>query len=121
MAIDLGHPFFTTYLPLTLLTLALLIGLPIAFGLWHESREEEGDSITDEELLSEFERAHAAGEMGDDEFRRVGDLLKQPRSRTAKELSRADLDRAPQPPPNEATRIRPEAAQDDPPAPRDAP
>jgi hypothetical protein len=67
-------PKLWSYVPLILVTVTIAIGVPVAYRLWRETHEEEvlprgGD------LLSDFERAYAAGQMDEAEFHRIRDLL----------------------------------------------
>jgi hypothetical protein len=63
-----------SYLPVLLLTLAIAIGVPMAYRLWRDTHEEE-DLPRGTDLLSDFERAYYAGQMDEAEFHRIRDLL----------------------------------------------
>ncbi|MFI5461452.1 MAG: hypothetical protein ACHRXM_39125 [Isosphaerales bacterium] len=64
-----------TYIGLALLAVLLVVALVKAYRVWGEIHDvEEPDSPGD--LLASFERAHAAGELDDEEFERVRDRLK---------------------------------------------
>jgi hypothetical protein len=59
-----------TYIGLGLLTVLLVILLIKAYRVWEEIHDvEEPDSA--EDLLASFERAHAEGELDDEELERV--------------------------------------------------
>ncbi len=65
---------FLYYAALIVLVGGGIIGVAMALRTRREARE--GVSLTSEaDMLSEFQRAHDAGEMDDAEFRRVRDLL----------------------------------------------
>jgi hypothetical protein len=66
------------YLPLILLSVALVIGLVMARRVWEETHEDV-EPATEQELLREFERAYAAGELEKSEMQRVQELLRRPR------------------------------------------
>ncbi len=63
-----------TYLPVILLTLAMLIGIPIAYRAWQEAHEED-DPVTDDDVLAGIEEAYATGEIDEAEFRRARALI----------------------------------------------
>jgi hypothetical protein len=63
-----------TYLPVILLALAMLIGVPIAYRAWKEAHEEE-DPVSDDDVLAGIEEAYAAGELDEAEFRRARALI----------------------------------------------
>jgi len=64
-----------TYIGLALLAVLLVVLLVKAYRVWGEIHDvEEPDSPGD--LLASFERAHAAGELDDEEFERVRARLK---------------------------------------------
>jgi hypothetical protein len=71
---------FWTYLPVILLVLVMLVGVPAAYRLWREAHHEDEEPATDDERLSQLERAYYAGQMNEDEFRRIRELLGRPRS-----------------------------------------
>jgi len=66
---------FWYYLGFGLLAVAIVIGVTAAYRIWHETQEEDEEPVTNDELLAEFQAAHAAGEMDDAEFQRVRALL----------------------------------------------
>ena len=61
-------------LPLIALTVAILIGVPVAYRAWLEAHEDDepADPI---ELLSDLERAYFMGEIDADELSRVKAVL----------------------------------------------
>ena len=63
-----------SYLPLVLLTICLLIGVPAAYHYYRQMREDD-EPIRDADLLADLERGDAASKMTEAEFRRVRDLL----------------------------------------------
>jgi len=67
-----------SYLPLILLCGALVVALFMARRLWEETHEDD-EPVTEGELLDEFEKAHAAGELDEAELRRVRALLNRPK------------------------------------------
>jgi hypothetical protein len=64
----------TTYFPLALLAVLLTVFLIKAVRLWQEIHEVD-EPVTPGDLLASFEQAHAAGELNDDEFRKVREQL----------------------------------------------
>jgi len=76
VAID---PNLLKNLPLILLVLAMLVGIPMAYRLWRETQEEEDDEepVTDEDLLLEFKQAYEDGEMDAAEYQRVRELIER--------------------------------------------
>ncbi len=73
------------YLPLILLTLAIIVGVIWTLRVWRETHGQgDDDAVTPEELIQEFREAHAAGELSDAEFQRVRELLKSATSRGGK-------------------------------------
>ncbi len=62
------------YLPVVLLTISLLIGVPVAYRTYRALREDD-EPIRDADLLRELEKGDAASKMTEAEFRRVRDLL----------------------------------------------
>ena len=70
-------PKLLSYLPLMILGAALLGGLIVAYRL-HQETHEDDDPVTTDELLAEFEEAHASGELDEAEYRRVTELLRNP-------------------------------------------
>ena len=67
-------PKVWSYLPLLLLILGILVGVPVAYRLWRETHEED-EPIRDADMLSDFEQAYVAGKMDEAEFRRIRDLV----------------------------------------------
>jgi hypothetical protein len=67
-------PRLWNYLPLVLLTVSILVGVPLAYRLWREAHEED-EPIRGADMLSDFEQAYAAGKMDEAEFRRLRDLV----------------------------------------------
>jgi len=81
-------------LPFILLTVALLGGLVMAYRLIVEAKEDlEPDSASD--LLDEFEEAHAAGEIDEEELRRVRASLE--RMRFPEPARREEIQSGPEP------------------------
>jgi hypothetical protein len=74
MSVAAIDPKLWSYLPLLLLTLAIAIGVPMAYRLYRETRAEEA-STRGSDPLSDFEQAYAAGKMSEAEFRRIRDLV----------------------------------------------
>lgn len=66
------------YLPLILLSVALVVGLIMARRIWEETHEE-CEPASEFELLSDLENAHAAGELNEAELLKVRELIRQPR------------------------------------------
>ncbi len=65
---------FFYYPAILILVLGSIVGMAFALRARREARE--GVNLTSEaDMLSEFQRAHDAGEMDEAEFRRVRDLL----------------------------------------------
>jgi hypothetical protein len=75
------------YVPSILLTAALLVAVTMAYRLWQETHEDD-EPVSDHEILSEFEEAHAAGELDEAELLRVRELLARPRDPGAGETER---------------------------------
>lgn len=71
VAID---PRFWSYLPLIILTTAIVIGVPVAHRLWREVHEEE-EPARPSDLLTDFEQAYDEGKMNEAEFRRIREKL----------------------------------------------
>ena len=63
-----------SYLPLVLLTISILIGVPIAYRYYREAHEDD-EPIRDADLLADLEQGDAASKMTEAEFRRVRDRL----------------------------------------------
>jgi hypothetical protein len=97
-----------SYLPLMLLILAMVIGIPIAYRAWREAHEED-EPVTDDDVLSDIERAYFAGEINEAEYRRVCELMGRPMRPEAR-ASRPLPDRpAPQSPATDAGSSGPES------------
>jgi hypothetical protein len=79
----LNNPIFKTYFPLVVLAILLLVGIRVLARLMEEAEEEDDDPETPEDMLAEFEQAHAAGELNDEEYQRVRALLGQSRESPA--------------------------------------
>lgn len=90
-----------TYLPVILLVLVMLIGVPAAYRLWREAHQEDEEPASKDERLSQLERAYCAGQMNEEEFRRIRELLGSPKPATEPKRPRV----APEP----STPIRNEA------------
>jgi hypothetical protein len=67
-------PRFWSYLPFILLTVALLIGVPLAFRVWRDLHADD-EPAPASELFSDLERAYAEGKMTEAEFRRIREKL----------------------------------------------
>lgn len=67
-------PRFWSYLPFLLLTVALLIGVPMAYKVWRDLHADEEPALGSE-LFSDLERAYAEGKMTEAEFRRIREKL----------------------------------------------
>jgi hypothetical protein len=67
-------PKLWSYLPLILLTVSILVGVPLAYRLWRETHEED-EPTRGADMLSDFEQAYAAGKMDEAEFHRIRDLV----------------------------------------------
>lgn len=93
--------FLTTklpaYLPLVLLSVALLVGLIMVRRVWEETHEDV-EPVSEHELLDEFEKAHAAGELDEVELRRVRALLHRPRHAESAPTDRERIGPEPEPP-----------------------
>ena len=76
-------PSLWTYLPVVLLTLATLIGVPVAYRLWREAHEEDEEPATDDERLAQLEKAFYLGQMSKEEFLRVRESLGLPKDATS--------------------------------------
>jgi hypothetical protein len=87
------------YIPLALFLVALLVGILKVRSLWEEIHEDE-DPASERERLSELEEAHAAGELDEEELRRVRDLLSRSESSHAPEPLRRRTPIQPDPPPS---------------------
>ena len=70
-AISLGTSY---YIGLTLLTILVVVLLVYAYRVWAEIHEDI-ESDTPSDLLDTFKEAHAAGELDEEELRRVRQLL----------------------------------------------
>jgi hypothetical protein len=90
-----------SYLPLILLTLAMAIGIPLAYRAWREAHTEE-EAVTDTDVLSGIEAAYAAGEIDEAEFRRVRELLSRPKGAEARPSRPVPKSPAPLSPPGDA-------------------
>ncbi len=64
-----------TYIGLALLAVLLVALLVKAYRVWGEIHDVE-EPVSPGDLLASFERAHAAGELDDEEFERVRERLK---------------------------------------------
>lgn len=83
-----------TYLPVILLTLAMIVGIPIAYRAWAEAHEED-DPVTEEDVLAGIEEAYADGELDEVEFRRARALIlgvEMPKGDVPRPAPRADSD-----------------------------
>ena len=67
-----GHWQFV--LSLALMVITLVVGVPWIFLLKREVTEDEGP-VTEADVLTELEQAHAKGELDDAELRRIRELL----------------------------------------------
>jgi hypothetical protein len=74
LAEDSSVRSFLSYLPVILLALAIVVGIPIAYRSWREAHEED-DPVTDDDVLAGIEEAYAAGELDEAEFRRARALI----------------------------------------------
>jgi hypothetical protein len=74
MSVAAIGPKLWSYLPLLLLVVSILVGVPMAYRLWRETHGED-EPIRGADLLSDFEQAYAAGKMDEAEFRRIRDLV----------------------------------------------
>lgn len=73
---DFGIDPATARLILTITLLAGVIGLGLwIIAAWRKQLDDEGPS--DEDLLEQFREARDDGEMDDDEYRRVHEVLKR--------------------------------------------
>ena len=71
------NPVFT-YLPLALLGIALLFGAAWVVRVYREAKgEAEETPDTPEDMLSPLSEAYAAGQMSEEEFKRIRDSLLQ--------------------------------------------
>jgi hypothetical protein len=91
---------------LALVALLVVLGGAIAVGWWLK-REAQEEPVTDADLLAEFEAARDAGEMDEEEFRRVSAALKR-------RLGRTDLDHPATAPPAQDFAAQPEEAAEPP-------
>lgn len=62
------------YLPVVVVVGTLLVAVIVIYRLRRDANEDLTPD-SEKDLLTEFERAYAAGEMDEAEFRRVRDLL----------------------------------------------
>ncbi len=67
-----GH--WQPVLSLALMVITIVMGVPWIILLKREAAEDEGP-VTEADVLSELEQAHAEGELNDAELRRVRELL----------------------------------------------
>jgi hypothetical protein len=75
-------PSLWTYLPIVLLAVAILIGVPVAYRLWREAHEEDEEPASDDERLAQLEKAFYLGQMSEEEFRRIRESLGRPKTAT---------------------------------------
>ncbi len=90
-------PSLWMYLPIVLLILAILIGVPVAYRLWREAHEEDEEPASDADRLAQLERAFYLGQMDEEEFRRVRDSLARPKAATPPVRGTARPARDPEP------------------------
>jgi hypothetical protein len=97
------NPSLWTYLPIALLTLAILIGVPVAYRLWREAHEEDEEPASDAERLAQLEKAYYLGQMSKEEFLRVRESLARPKDAPPPGRGPVEPDRGPEPssPPDE--------------------
>jgi hypothetical protein len=55
-----------------------LLAIPRLYQKWQEWQEDEEAPASEEDILADFEEAHAAGELNDEELRRLQTLLGRP-------------------------------------------
>jgi hypothetical protein len=91
-------PSLWTYLPIVLLILAIMIGVPVAYRLWREAHEEDEEPASDAERLSQLEKAYYLGQMSAEEFHRVRESLAGPKTSPPPVRNPVGPDRGTEPP-----------------------
>lgn len=79
-----------TVLGAVILVIALIVAVVVGWRNWQEAHEEEAADAP-EDLLASFEEAHAAGDLDDDEIRRLrAKLAGDSSSSSTRKASRPD-------------------------------
>jgi hypothetical protein len=74
MSIAAIDPRLWSNLPLILLTVAIVIGVPVAYRLYRQTHEEEEPTPVSDRLW-DLEQAYAEGKMSKEEIHRIRELL----------------------------------------------